>query len=473
MNKFKEKHFFKELIVPTAASFALFFGIVGLSAAEVSALDTQTVRLTKSGNEAEIILTFPEAAKEEIASLQISISVSASPSSANVEFVPDKGLAAKIAEGRYDSKSGTLNIYTAGTSPLFDKANPVLSLGRVRVTGSGSYADVKIIENSLKFVRGTELVVQDTGVEYSSDVIRISDYNGNIPSDTTDSGNNGNYGGGGFNVPEVTTAAVTTAETLPAESATSAAVTSVTTAPPATDTTEELPETGDNVPAIPVEGESFSAAATEKLSEAVSQAEMHKRADYTDDSYQILDEALRRAKALLADRESRQEQIDEALLILENAIGMLVPANSPSRADSVQDSEADHIVSEENREGETSPDVSLENSEETAPGESETKPATEGSTPDITTDGNVVTSDAALGENTADSIRNDSQEVESPAEEAGGLTVWIIVLVVLGAAVAVIAIAAVVSSNKKKASRKKSHIRTKSSKSRSRDDEDE
>lgn len=473
MNIFKEKHFFKELIVPMAASFALFFGIVGLSASEVFALDTQTVRLTKSGNEAEIILTFPEAAKEEIASLQISLSVSASPSSADVEFVPDEGLTAKIAEGRYDSESGILNIYAAGTSALFDKANPVLSLGRVRVTGSGSYADVKIIENSLKFVRGTELVVQDTGVEYSSDVIRISDYNANTPSDTTDSGNTGNYGGGGFNVPEVTTAAVTPSETTPAESATTAAVTSVTTVLPATDITEELPVTGDNVPAIPVEGESFSAAVTEKLSEAVSQAELYKRADYTDDSYQILDEALRRAKALLADRESRQEQIDEALLILENAIGMLVPANSPSRADSVQDSEADHIVSEENGEGETSPDVSLEGSEETAPGESETKPVT--GAPDITTDGNVVTTENAddLGEDTAESIRDDSQEAENASEEAGGLTVWIIVLVVLGAAVAVTAIAAVVSSNKKKASRKKSHIRTKSSKSRNRDDEDE
>lgn len=463
MNMFKEKHFFKKLILPTFTAFAAFIGFTGFCAANVYAAETQTVQLKESGNEAEIILTFPEAAKEEISSLQISLSVSASPNGANVEFVPNENLAAKIAEGRYNKESGILNIYAAGTSPLFDKVNPVLSLGRVRVTDSGSYADVKIVENSLKFVRGTELVVQDTGVEYSGDIVRISSYS----SDTTQPSYTGNYGGGGFTVPDVTTTAVT-AEAPPAESATTTAAVSVTAAP-----STDIPSTGDNVPAIPVEGESFSAADTERLSEAVSRAETYKRSEYTDDSYRTLEEALKRAKTLLADRESGQEQIDEALLILENAIGMLVPANSPSRADSIPDSEADHIVSEEVGAGGADPDVSLVSGEETKPDESETK--TPDNMPDITMGGGADTTESITeqGYDTDEGAPDNTSESENSSEEGGDITVWIIVLVVLGAAAAVTAIAAVVSSKKKKSVRRGNHSRTKSSKSRSRDGEDE
>lgn len=443
MNMLKERRFFIKLL----PILAMFFAFSCFGAINVFAAEARKVQLTGSGSDVEIILTFPEAAKEEIASLQMSLSVSLSSGSGKVEFVPNSALAAKIAEGRYSD--GILNIYVAGTSPLFNKENPVLSLGVVRVSGSGCYADVKIVKDSLKFVRGTELLVQDTGVEYSEESVRIT-----AKSDST-----GNSGGGGFVVPPVTeepaqTSGVETSASASAPAAevtTSAAVsaetTSVTQSSPSAGNTEGQTRPDDNVPPLHVEGESFSRADASKLSDAVSRAEQYKRSNYTDSSYQILNEALGRAKSLLSDGSASQDVIDEALLILENAIGMLVPSNSPSEPDVKTDDGAAET---------TLPEISEESSSE-----EETEPITAETVPDTS----IITSEAQNNTTsvpTQESGASDENTADDP-DKTENLTVWIIVLVVLGAAVAVTAVAAVISANKKK-SAKGNHSRSKSQK---------
>ncbi len=53
-------------------------------------------------------------------------------------------------------------------------------------------------------------------------------------------------------------------------------------------------------------------------------------ADYTPESYAILAEAIKTAQAVLDKADATQEEIDEAVLLVENAIGSLVEKASAS-----------------------------------------------------------------------------------------------------------------------------------------------
>ncbi len=431
MNMLREKPFGKLLSLIVAIAFT------ALMSFNVFAAEAGTIELKQSGKHAEIILTFPQAAKEEIASLQISLSAVLGSEEAAPEFVPDTSLSSKIAEGRFNKDTGTLNIYIAGTSPLFDKENPVLSLGYVRITGDNCYADIKVIKDSLKFVRGTELVVQDIGVEYPDNAVRIT--SATEGEATTPGGPS--YGGvsGDFSVPETTTAATEPVQT-PSPSQTSPVSGSETTLP-VTTPTETITGAGDtkvtvsseeNVPAIPVEGESFSRADTKALTEAVSRAELYKKSNYSESSYRSLRDAVEKAKALLMDDEAEQERIDEALLIIENAIGMLVPVNAPVSADDNTDDITQTQETEQSSDDTSTPPQS---------DESDTQQPSDIQSEDDT-------SSTADGSEASDNSQNSD----------GNLLPWIIVLIILAVAVVAIAIAAIIGSNRKK-SKKSVHLR--------------
>ncbi|MDE5576804.1 MAG: hypothetical protein K2J11_05415 [Oscillospiraceae bacterium] len=80
-----------------------------------SAAEVNEIKLEANGSEASLELYFPQAAAEGIASMQMSVYVAANSDSVDLEFIPDSGLAAKIVESRYQSDTGMLNIYLAGT----------------------------------------------------------------------------------------------------------------------------------------------------------------------------------------------------------------------------------------------------------------------------------------------------------------------------------------------------------------------
>lgn len=444
MNMLREKPFGKLLSLLVAIAFA------ALMSFNVFAAEAGTVELKQSGKQAEIILTFPQAAKEEIASLQISLSAVLDSEGAAPEFVPDTSLSAKIAEGRFNKDTGTLNIYIAGTSPLFDKENPVLSLGYVRITGDNCYADIKVIKDSIKFVRGTELVVQDIGVEYPDNTVRITSA---AEGETTTPGGP-SYGGDGgdFSVPETTTAATEPVQT-PSSSQTSPISGSETTLP-VTTPTESITGTGDtkvtvsseeNVPAIPVEGESFSRADTTALAEAVSRAELYKKSNYSESSYRNLRDAVEKAKALLLDDEAEQERIDEALLIIENAIGMLLPVNAPAAADDNTDDITNTQVNDT-----TEPVTETSDSQETEQSSDDTSAPLQSDESDTQQPSDIQPEDntSADGSETSDNSQNSE----------GNLLPWIIVLIILAIAVVAIAIAAIIGTNRKK-SKKSVHLR--------------
>ena len=446
MNMLREKPFGKLLSLIVAIAFT------ALMSFNVFAAEAGTVELKQSGKHAEIILTFPQAAKEEIASLQISLSAVLGSEEAAPEFVPDTSLSSKIAEGRFNKDTGTLNIYIAGTSPLFDKENPVLSLGYVRITGDNCYADIKVIKDSLKFVRGTELVVQDIGVEYPDNAVRIT--SATEGEATTPGGPSYGGGSGDFSVPETTTAATEPVQT-PSPSQTSPVSGSETTLP-VTTPTETITGAGDtkvtvsseeNVPAIPVEGESFSRADTKALTEAVSRAELYKNSNYSESSDRSLGDAVEKAKALLMDDEAEQERIDEALLIIENAIGMLVPVNAPVSAD---DNTDDITQTQVNDATETAAETS--DSQETEQSSDDT------STPLQSDESDTQQPSDIQSEDDTSSTADGSEASDNSQNSDGNLLPWIIVLIILAVAVVAIAIAAIIGSNRKK-SKKSVHLR--------------
>ena len=422
--------------------------------------DTQTVMLNASGDRAEIVLDFPQAAAEEISSLQISLRVSVNSSSAKVEFVQAE-LPAKIVESRYHSDTNILNIYIAGTKPLFNKSNPVLSLGYVKISGEGSAAaDVEIVKDSLKFVRGTELVVQDSGVDYP-DAVRISYSSG---------GNSDNSGGEMLDPidppsvtqrPSVTESSSVTEKPAETEKPASTerpastekpAVTNntagnekppVTNAPEVSDNSSVViypPVTegqgGGNSPAVVPGTDVTLGADTSALVSAVDVAESLNKSDFSEESYKSLMEAIDSAKALLGNIYATQDEVDEALLVVENAIGMLELKNTPSGGD---------VTDSEGSEGQGGNGV-------------QNDPQGSGSNGgDPSSDGRPNSGDGSGGEN-ADDPSSNSENGDGNDGNSGdsdnNVSAWVIVLIVIGVLLAAALAATYVTAMGKKKPKK-------------------
>lgn len=110
-------------------------------------------RLDSSG---QVVLDSDHAAKEGISSLCFRLTVEAGPGEkVTFEFA---GSNASVAEFRYNESNKTMNIYMAGTNPLFAAGTESLDIGRVVVRngdgGEGS-AVVGVAEDSLQYVYGT------------------------------------------------------------------------------------------------------------------------------------------------------------------------------------------------------------------------------------------------------------------------------------------------------------------------------
>lgn len=281
-----------------AVIMALLYCVTALGTGVFAASSAQTVELIANGSEAQLVMDFPQAAAEEIASMQISLIITPSSGGADIEFVPDGGLPAKIVESRYHSDTGVFTVYLAGTKALFSGTSP-LTVGKIKISGSNVSADVKVKEDSIKFVRGSELVIPSGSVAYPGSVT-ISAGSDPVPP------------------PE-------------SPSSSSSTPSSSTSSESSSDPTEPVEPGVDPVEPgiVPVEP-----ADTSSLAETVDRAGGYKRSDYTEESYGTLVEALNRANAVLSNTGSTQDEVDEALLVLENAIGMLVLANNaPSGTD--------------------------------------------------------------------------------------------------------------------------------------------
>lgn len=324
--------FFRSKSVGTAAGkIKKMLGAAALAACclmptslSVSAAESNEIKLEASGSEASLELYFPQAAAEDISSMQVSVSVRADSDSVDLEFIPDSGLSAKIVESRYQRETGRLNIYIAGTEPLFS-ASGFTKVGKVKVStsgGSAASAAVAVVEDSVRFVRSGELVSPDADYPASVTVTASGQSSPGTSNPTYPNYPTGNY----FpNIP-----------VLPAESIDETQKTV-----PGTEDDETLLDAGaggayddaalDEQDTV---GENMNPPDTSALLDALSRADDYKREDYTESSYGDLRKAVDNANEIVSDPYATQDEIDEALLDIENAIGMLRLRNDiPSGAE--------------------------------------------------------------------------------------------------------------------------------------------
>lgn len=403
----------------------------------VSAAAGNKIELKADGSEAQLILDFPQAVAEETASLQISLSVITDSDGVRIEFVPDSELAAKITESRYHSDTGILNIYLAGTEALFSASKP-LTAGKVTISGGSCSAVVEVVEDSVRFVRGGEVVKAEGEIEYPAPVsISASGASENPDTSLPNTGNSG------FGVPSVTSASEeTSVQPPPAETASSdSPVSSVTDAPAqitSFDNSNTVPPessapSGSNGSFPP----SKEAADVSALSEALSIADGLDKGRYTKSSLAAVTEAADRARALLSDPSVTREDIDEALLELENAIGMLEISGAPL----------------ENNDGESSsweviPDSIIT---EITVGEETADTGTSGGASETVPDGG--TAEPADNGGSEEALPSEAPAEAQPTENEendGGHTVLVIIFIAAAVVVAVLAAAAAVGAARRK-----------------------
>lgn len=333
----------------------------------VSAENSNEITLSASGNEAGIELYFPQAAAEEIASMQISVKVTADVQGTDLEYIPDSSLSGRIVESRYQSSTGTLNIYIAGTTALFSPDGHA-SVGTVRISSdSTAAATVEVAENSVKFVRNGEIVSPGSDTVYPAAVTLKADgqtspvtpENPVTPVDPVTPVTPVNP----VTPENPSTPVIPVTPTVPGNvypgRPTGNFFPDISVSTPAygirDNVTETLPPEPDNADIL-YDGEDETVYDTPSLSpensypaetgiqplppdltalyDAISRAGSYREADYSPDSYAALAEAVNKARSVADDPASTQAEIDEAQLNIENAIGMLTLRNDiPSGAE--------------------------------------------------------------------------------------------------------------------------------------------
>lgn len=321
-----------------AAALTVF--CIAQAAIGVSAEAKNEIKLEANGSEASLELYFPQAAAEGITSMQMSVRVRASSENVDLEFIPDSGLSSKIAESRYQSDTGTLNIYLAGTDALFSSYGAA-RVGIIRISTSGSSAasaTVAVVRDSVRFVRSGELVSPDSDTDYPASVTvtaagqsssgtpeypdhpaypvypNYTDYPAvNYFPNISVSNGDDSYQDDAYEMPE--------AFSNDGDSGYNADI--------GDDWYDDNElEEQDQI------GENMNPPDKTALLEALSRAAEYREADYTESSYADLKEAVKKANKALSDPYATQDDIDEALLDIENAIGMLKLKNDiPSGAE--------------------------------------------------------------------------------------------------------------------------------------------
>lgn len=118
----------------------------------------------------QVVLDSDHAAKEGVSSLCFSLTVEAGAGdTVTFEF---SGSSASVMEYRYDKNDNTMNIYLAGTTPLFAEGTQSLDIGRVVVQGGNGgqgSAVVGVADGSLQYVYGSQTRTME-GVSNPGDV---------------------------------------------------------------------------------------------------------------------------------------------------------------------------------------------------------------------------------------------------------------------------------------------------------------
>lgn len=338
---------------------------------QVFAQSNDSFELDPQGN---VTLKSSHAAGEGISSLQFSLTIE-SESAYKVEFQFSPNIA-QVAEFRYHEDTGTLNVYIAGTEALFAENTESLMIGKVVVLDASQNsipAKVSIDSDSLQYVYGTEsrkaeeVQVPEKPVEInvssadsggsqkpptedtpqgpggSSSDSQGSD-NSNNGTQGSDNSNNSSQGSGNSNNSSQGSDNSNNTQSQgngnPSGNTTS---NSHNTASSSQNTASGTQSSGANTSNGQSQGtdsgETGSTSQAENythLKKTIENARGFKEEDYSSESYEALQAAITKAEAVLGDPYATPEEVDEALIELENAIGALV--NREEGADDSQQS---------------------------------------------------------------------------------------------------------------------------------------
>lgn len=166
--------------------------LIAMLPMQASAAGTEGDRLVLEAKEGTLVvrLVLPNAAGEKLSSLQLSLTLDAGEFS---EFTFDQEVTgkAKVYEAYFDNNRRQVNLYIAGTEPLYTGGNHTLTIGSVAVQSKVS-SSVNVTGENVKVVRGTVLEDKDL-----SDSVSISpganQPGSNQPGSDTGNGNTGSY----------------------------------------------------------------------------------------------------------------------------------------------------------------------------------------------------------------------------------------------------------------------------------------
>lgn len=360
----KEENMKKRFI--TVLSLALLLSV--WPAFRVSAIGKDTFILDNKGG---VALNSPHGAQEGIASMQFTLDVDAA-GAGEVTF-KFAGLSAEVQEYRYHGDSHSLNVYIAGSQPLFKEDEP-LAIGQVSVLDGENNpveARVSVVEDSLVFVYGKatrpaeQMVFPDPVVingPENPDVLEtppadsgqnpgFGDSGQNGGSDgqpgTGDSGQtggsgqnpgsggSGQHGGSGQENGDVNWSGVENGGLIADDpsvnqgpgqtsngSSASGGLAGVTVRPGAGTGTTGTGVIGTQT-TTGNDGAAFSEN-SEKLRQLLLQIQSMDESDYTDESFAALLQAADEARHALENTSSTDQELADALMALENAVGALV-----------------------------------------------------------------------------------------------------------------------------------------------------
>lgn len=230
----------------------------------------ETLEISEYNQTASVTLGIPQASQEEISSFQLSLNVDAG--TADVVFQFNEGIPGKVKEYRYSQDSGVLNLYIAGTEPVFGQSEEKLFLGSILVldeNGAGQPFTVRVPAEALKLPGRSR-----------AEAVSFAE------STEVQIGSGGAAGG----------------------------------------STPEGSAGGDSISA-------GGTAAGEDMSgrQSIELAKEYDKSQYTEKSYGALEEALQNAEKVLKTSQSSEKDKEEALQKLQNAVGSL-ESNAPTSA---------------------------------------------------------------------------------------------------------------------------------------------
>lgn len=305
----------KKRIVSIAMLLVFSFALFPLP---IHAAGKGEVKLSASKQDAAVSVEIFNAVQKDITSLQLSLGISIGSQdleNAQIQFQFADSIKGTFRDFRLRKDTKTLTLYIAGTKNLFEDDS--LTLGTLSVTGIDGQAQVFFIENSLKTVNGAYaeetlsditgnsviLGKNETGTSSSSNAGGTTPPAGN-PGDVFDNSNSSNN----TNTPSGNPGS-SIGSTKPSSKPVYGNGAN-------TNTAGDTEETG-----------TFTVDKS-GLEEAIKMAVSLEEQDYTAESYREMKKALSVAQQVFDDLHVSQQEVDEATLDLQNAIGALHGADS-------------------------------------------------------------------------------------------------------------------------------------------------